>query len=105
MASGWRKVTDSDSKSWREWEGVEPTQDGANRPATVLKTARPTGTHPLPDPTTPHHPEHWNTGTLEQRLVVGECSNVPLLHCSGVPGFRGGRAAVGLFYSLKWSVM
>jgi hypothetical protein len=42
---------------------------------------------------------------LEQRLVVGECSNVPLLHCSGVPGFRGGRAAVGLFYSLKWSVM
>ncbi len=33
---------------WRECEGVEPTRDSAGCPATVLKTARPTGTHPLP---------------------------------------------------------
>jgi hypothetical protein len=59
-------------KCWREWEGVEPTQDGANRPATVLKTARPTGTHPLPSATAAHrHPEHWSSG---------EC--VVLFHCS-----------------------
>ena len=30
--------------------GVEPTQDGAGRPATVLKTAETTGPPPLPRP-------------------------------------------------------
>ena len=36
------------SKKWRERMGVEPTQDDAGRPATVLKTARATGPPPLP---------------------------------------------------------
>ena len=30
--------------------GVEPTRDGAGRPATVLKTGRATGPLPLPYP-------------------------------------------------------
>ena len=33
---------------WRECVGVEPTQERETAPATVLKTARPTGTQPLP---------------------------------------------------------
>src|SRR5438067_205007 len=42
---------DATSKTVRECEGVEPSRDNEGRPATVLKTARPTGTHPLPMPT------------------------------------------------------
>ena len=34
--------------SWRECVGVEPTHEREAARATVLKTARPTGTHPLP---------------------------------------------------------
>src|SRR5581483_12406146 len=34
---------------WRECEGVEPSRRREGAIATVLKTARPTGTHPLPD--------------------------------------------------------
>ena len=33
--------------------GVEPTRDGAGRPATVLKTGRATGPLPLPPPLYP----------------------------------------------------
>ena len=33
---------------WREREGVEPTVDTVGCPPTDLKSARPTGAHPLP---------------------------------------------------------
>ena len=33
---------------WRERMGVEPTRDGADRPASVLKTVEDTGPLPLP---------------------------------------------------------
>jgi len=33
---------------WRECEGVEPSAHTEGRTPTELKSARPTGTHPLP---------------------------------------------------------
>jgi hypothetical protein len=35
-------------KGWRERMGVEPTGDGLTAPQTDLKSAKPTGTYPLP---------------------------------------------------------
>ena len=45
---GARERGPSAREYWRECEGVEPSPDREAGPATVLKTARPTGTHPLP---------------------------------------------------------
>lgn len=61
----------SGSKSWRECEGVEPSRDGEGRPATVLKTAKTTGPHPLPSSSIA---DDWKRGVGKREVTGGSAA-------------------------------
>jgi len=69
--------------------GVEPTQDDAGRPATVLKTARATGPPPLPQDS-----EYRTSRGARSETLMQECTAEVMLGANG----SGGTVAVATGY-------